>query len=80
MQIRRFQLGLNKAVSTPVRISLFVFGAIVILPIFALFILAGTIASVVFGVLLLIGVVNKKLQSVFNKRHDGRKNVRIRRE
>jgi hypothetical protein len=50
------------------------------LPIFALFILAGTIASVVFGVLLLIGVVNKKLQSVFNKRHDGRKNVRIRRE
>ena len=65
--------------STPSKMATLVFGLVVLLPIFALLIVAGIVASVVFGVLLLIGVVNTKTRAVFNKDSSGRKNVRIKR-
>ena len=66
--------------STPSKVAALVFGLIVLLPIFALLIVAGIFASVVFGVLLLVGVINTKIRSIFSKPQDGRKNVRIRRK
>ena len=79
MDIRRFQPKPGKTLSTPVKFAALVFGVVVLLPILALLVAAGIIASIVFGTLLLAGVVNTKVKSLFAKDSQGRKNVRIRR-
>lgn len=65
--------------STPAKMAAFVFGLVLLIPILALLIIAGIVSSVVFGVLLLVGLVNTGLRSIISKNSDGRKNVRVRR-
>ncbi len=78
--MRQIQFGAGKTPSVPLKIATIAFGLVVLLPIFALLIVAGFVASVVFGILLLVGVVNTKIRQLFHKDSDGRKNVRIKRD
>jgi hypothetical protein len=80
MMMRNIQFGSGRTMSTPSKMATLVFGLVVLLPIFALLIVAGIFAGVVFGILLLVGVVNTKIRTLFSKTQDGRKNVRIRRK
>ena len=52
---------------------------VLFLPILALLIVAGIVASLVFGVLMLVGIARAKTRSLFGKDDEGRKNVRIKR-
>jgi len=84
MTIRQFQFGSVSTMSLPAKIASIAFGLVILLPIFALLIVAGIVAAFVFGVLLLVHVVRVKIKSLFNKNTDigpnaqGRKNVRVR--
>jgi hypothetical protein len=70
--------------SLPAKIALIAFGLVVLLPIFALLIVAVIVASFVFGVLLLVNVARIKCRTLFSKSSDSgpnaqdRKNVRVR--
>ncbi len=78
--MRQFQFESMRAVSMPTKIAMIVFGLILFLPIFALLVLAGTVAAVVFGVLLIFGTVSRKIRSfTLGKDKQGRKNVRVKR-
>ena len=68
--------------STPSKISAIVFGLILFLPILALLLVAGVVAFVVFGFLLIVGVVRRKIRSLTTGSERGpkrSKNVRIKR-
>ncbi len=83
MVLRQFQwntpnLGATSR-STPAKITLFVFAVILFLPILALLLIAGFFASIVFGILMLLGIVTAKIRSLTQKDDEGRKNVRVRR-
>jgi hypothetical protein len=68
--------------STPSKISAIVFGLILFLPILALLLVAGVVAFVVFGFLLIVGVVRRKIRSLTTGGDPGpkrSKNVRIKR-
>ncbi len=78
--MRQFQFGSAQSMSTPTKIAVIVFGLILFLPIFALLVVAGVVASVVFGVLLIITTITRKIQSLTRgKDSGGRKNVRVKR-
>ncbi len=78
--MRQFQFESMRTVSMPTKIAMIVFGLILFLPIFALLVLAGTVAAVVFGVLIVFGVVIRKIRSLASgKDTQGRKNVRVKR-
>tara|TARA_Y100001970_G_C14022812_1_gene744425 strand:+ start:365 stop:604 length:240 start_codon:yes stop_codon:yes gene_type:complete len=79
MVLRQFQWNTPKPRSTPAKAALFVFGLILFLPILALLLIAGFFASVVFGILMLFGIVTAKISSITHKDDAGRKNVRVRR-
>lgn len=86
--MRQFQLGTVTQMSLPTKIATIAFGLVLLLPIFALLIIAGIVSAFVFGILLLVGVVRTKVQSLFNKGNrpssgpsaSGRKNVRVKRD
>ncbi|MBT6268858.1 MAG: hypothetical protein HOI88_00715 [Phycisphaerae bacterium] len=84
MTIRQFQFGSVSTMPLPAKIASIAFGLVILLPIFALLIVAGIVAAFVFGVLLLVHVARVKIKSLFNKNTDigpnaqGRKNVRVR--
>jgi hypothetical protein len=80
MVMRQIQFGTHRSMSMPLKIATIAFGLVILLPIFALLIIAGVVASVVFGILLLVGVVNTKIRTLFHRDSDGRKNVRIKRD
>jgi hypothetical protein len=68
--------------STPSKISAIVFGLILFLPILALLLVAGVVAFVVFGFLLIVGVARRKIRSLTTSGDSGpkrSKNVRIKR-
>lgn len=66
--------------STPTKIAVIVFGLVLFLPIFALLVVAGVVASAVFGVLLIITIITRKIQTLTRgKDSNGRKNVRVKR-
>ena len=75
----QIQFSSPHTMSTPVKMAAFVFGLVLLVPILALLVVAGIVSSVVFGVLLLVGVVNTKARSLTGKDNEGRKNVRVRR-
>ena len=79
MMRNQIQFSSLHSLSTPVKIAAFVFGLVLLIPILALLVIAGVVSSVVFGVLLLVGVVNTKVRSLAGKDSEGRKNVRVRR-
>lgn len=79
MTRNQIQFGSLRTVSTPVKIAAFAFGLVLLIPILALLVIAGVVSCVVFGVLLLVGVVNTKVRSLTGKDNEGRKNVRVRR-
>ena len=79
MEMKRFQIGSSTAMSIPTKIAALVFGLVLFLPIFALLLIAGIVASAVFGVLIIIGIVNTKIRSLRGKDLDGRRNVRVKR-
>ena len=82
MEMQQFQLGSGRAMSTPSKISAIVFGLILFLPILALLLVAGVVAFVVFGSLLIVGVVRRKIRSLTMGSERGpkrSKNVRIKR-
>lgn len=82
--MRQFQFGSVSTMSLPAKIASIAFSLVILLPIFALLIVAGIVAAFVFGVLLLVSVVRVKIKSFFNKNTEygpnaqGRKNVRVR--
>ena len=80
MMMRYIQIDSGRTMSIPLKIAALVFGLVILLPIFALLVVAGIIASVVFGILLLVGVVNTKIRSLFHRESEGRKNVRVKRD
>ena len=66
--------------SVPTKFTLIVFGIVLFLPIFALAIIAGVFAAIVFVLLTILSAVRKKFRSFFSgKDSEGRKNVRIKR-
>lgn len=65
--------------SMPVKIAALTFGLVLFLPILALLLVAGAVAGVVFGILMLVRVVTTKTRLLFGKDSQGRKNVRIKR-
>ena len=77
--LRQFQWNTPKPRSTPAKVAIFVFGLILFLPILALLLIAGFFASIVFGILMLFGIVTARMQSLTQKDEEGRKNVRVRR-
>ncbi len=79
MMLRQFQFNTPKPRSTAATVALFVFGLILFLPILALLLIAGFFASIVFGVLMLFGIVSTKIRSLMKRDDEGRKNVRVRR-
>ncbi|MEE2819204.1 MAG: hypothetical protein VX615_01190 [Planctomycetota bacterium] len=79
MMLRQFQWNTPTPRSTPAKVALFVFGLILFLPILALLLIAGFFASIVFGILMLFGIVTAKIRSLTHKVDEGRKNVRVRR-
>lgn len=79
MMRNQIQFSALHSMSTPAKMAAFVFGLVLLIPILALLIIAGIVSSVVFGVLLLVGLVNTGLRSLISKNSDGRKNVRVRR-
>ena len=80
MEMQQFQFNVKRPMSAPVKFAAIVFGIVLFLPIFALAIVAGVIAALVFGVLFVIGIVRSKIRSIASgKDQDGRKNVRVKR-
>jgi len=79
MMLRQFQWNTPAPRSTPAKVALFVFGLILFLPILALLLIAVFFASIVFGILMLFGIVTAKIRSLTHKVDEGRKNVRVRR-
>ena len=80
MEIRQFQFGPRRHMSTPAKIAAIVFGIVLFLPIFALVLIAGLLAGIVFSVLFLFSLCKRKLRSLASgKDTDGRKNVRVKR-
>ncbi len=80
MEMRQFQFGSARSTSTPTKIAIIVFGLIFFLPIFALLLVAGAVASVVFGILLIITTISRKIKTVAKRKDSsGRKNVRVKR-
>ncbi len=78
--MRQFQFGSARPMSTPTKIAVIVFGLVLFLPIFALLVVAGVVASAVFGVLLIITIITRKIQTLTRgKDSNGRKNVRVKR-
>ena len=79
MVLRQFQWNTPRPRSTPTKVAILVFGLILFLPILALLLIAGFFASIVFGILMLFGIVTAKIRSLAHKDDEGRKNVRVRR-
>ena len=80
MEMQQFRFDMKRPMSAPAKFALFAFGIVLFLPIFALAIVAGLLASLVFGMLFTVGIVRRKIRSLFSgKDSDGRKNVRIKR-
>ena len=84
MEMRQFQFGRGRAMyssrSIPAKIAVIAFGIVLFLPILAMLIVAGVVAVLVFGVLLVVGTVARKFRSLISgKDREGRKNVRIKR-
>jgi hypothetical protein len=79
MMMQQIQFSSGRTMSMPVKIAAFAFGLVLFLPILALLIVAGIVASLVFGVLMLVGIARAKTRSLFGKDDEGRKNVRIKR-
>ncbi|MBC8201622.1 MAG: hypothetical protein H8E86_06195 [Planctomycetes bacterium] len=77
--MRQIQFSSGKTLSMPVRIAALAFGLVLFLPILALLLVAGSVAGVVFAVLLLVRVVTTKIRLLFGKDEQGRKNVRVKR-
>ena len=77
--MRQIQFSSGRTMSMPVKIAAFAFGLVLFLPILALLLVAGIVAGVVFGILMLFGVASAKTRSLFGKDNEGRKNVRIKR-
>jgi len=77
--MQQIQFSSGRTMSMPVKIAAFAFGLVLFLPILALLIVAGIVASLVFGVLMLVGIARAKTRSLFGKDDEGRKNVRIKR-
>ena len=90
MIMRQFQIGSTAQMSLPAKIATIAFGLVLLLPIFALLIVAGVASAFIFGVLLLIGVVRAKVKALFTAGSSGkfsagpsasgRKNVRVKRD
>jgi len=68
-----------QTMSMPTKVATLVFGFILLIPIVTLLIVAGIVAFMVFGVLLIIGIINTKLRSLTGRDREGRHNVRVRR-
>ena len=80
MVMQQFQFDSKRQMSAPAKFALIVFGIVLFLPIFALAIIAGVFAALVFGLLFTLGTVRRKIRSFFSgKDSEGRKNVRIKR-
>jgi hypothetical protein len=90
MIMRQFQISSTAQMSLPAKIASIAFGLVLLLPIFALLIVAGVVSAFVFGILLLVGVVRAKARALFGAGSGeifsagpsagGRKNVRIKRD
>ena len=61
------------------KITILTVGFVFLLPILLLLVVVGLVSSVIFGTLLLIGMINLKLRSLTGRDSQGRKNVRIKR-
>lgn len=67
--------------SAPTKFASIAFGIVLFLPILILVIVAGAVAAVVFALLLIVGLVRRKVRALFVGNDDeGRKNVRIKRD
>ena len=79
MVMRQIQYNFGKQTSTPAKIAILVFGIVLLLPILALAIVAGLVASVVFALLFTFARVRFAVRKMFSRSRDneGRKNVRI---
>ena len=80
MMMQQIQFRSVQKLPVPLKVAAIVFGLVLFLPILALLLVAGIVASVVFGVLMLVGVVSAKTRSLFGKDNEGRKNVRVKRK
>ena len=80
MEMQQFQLSPKRPLSAPAKLALLVFGIVLFLPIFALILIAGVIATFVFGVLFVFSVCSRKIRLITSRKDsDGRKNVRVKR-
>ena len=76
--MQQIQWNTGRSMSFPAKVAFMVFGIVVLLPIAILLAVAGLLASIVFGILMVFVVILRKIRS-WGSRDDGRKNVRVRR-
>ncbi|MEE2912446.1 MAG: hypothetical protein VX436_01435, partial [Planctomycetota bacterium] len=79
MMRNHIQFGNMREASPLSKIAALLIGFVFLIPILLLLILVGVVSSVVFGILLLIGLINTKRRSITGRDSHGRKNVRVKR-
>jgi hypothetical protein len=79
MMLNQIQFGTRGPMSAPAKIAALAFGLVLLVPVLALLIIAGIVSTFVFGVLLLVGMINTKIRSLTGRDRHGRKNVRVKR-
>lgn len=79
MMPNQIQFGRVRPMSVPAKIAALVFGLVLLVPVMTLLIVAGVVATFVFGTLLLVGLINTKIRSLIGRDNRGRKNVRVKR-